>query len=438
MMDAYDVIIVGGRPAGSTLAARLGRQGLRVLMVERDTLPSLPAVSSPIIFSATMAMLDEIGADEAQYARGTPKIRRMVQVLSAENQFGIALPESHRRDYAYAVDRGRFDAALWENALRFPGVTGWQNFAVSDLLWEGDAVTGIIGRCTTVRDAPLQEIRARVVVGADGRFSTVARKAGAQVTDEHSDYPASIYYAYWQNVRPYDADGAASVGYAGAPGFAYLVMDSADNTAAVAVEGQSAQFESLPGQMESVYMDLLRRQPLVWERLQNAERITSVRGMRNVANLYRQPGGNGWALVGDAYHMKDPLDGQGIYNAVFMAKALAYAIRKWDSGELTWQEALAWYDETVRIRTYSMYRTVVNRVQMTLYAPQPPEWVLNTVSRWMFTDAATRDLLGRLITRQISPDLATLLTPPVMVTAMVRGGLRDLGERVRQTLGGRA
>ena len=49
MEQHYDVIIVGGRPAGSSLAARLGQQGLRTLLVERASCPSLPAASSPII-----------------------------------------------------------------------------------------------------------------------------------------------------------------------------------------------------------------------------------------------------------------------------------------------------------------------------------------------------------------------------------------------------
>ena len=72
----WDVIIVGGRAAGSTLAARLGRSGLRVLLLERAAFPSLPAVSSPIIYASTMQMLDEIGANEQEYARNTPRIRR--------------------------------------------------------------------------------------------------------------------------------------------------------------------------------------------------------------------------------------------------------------------------------------------------------------------------------------------------------------------------
>lgn len=115
----YDVIIVGGRPAGSTLAARLGMQGLRVLLLERAALPSLPGASSPIIYGSTMALLDEIGAREDEYARHTPPLRRMIN-LTPDIHMEMPAPAAGGRDYAYGIDRARFDHALWQTALRQP------------------------------------------------------------------------------------------------------------------------------------------------------------------------------------------------------------------------------------------------------------------------------------------------------------------------------
>ncbi len=428
----FDVIVVGGRPAGATLAAYLGKQKLRVLLLERATFPSLPAVSSPIIYAPVLQMLDEIGAREDEYARDTPKIRRMVNVMGDGLTFPIPIPDYKGRDYAYAVDRARFDAALWDAALRFPTVTGYQNFSVTDLLMDGGRVIGVVGtdahkqtRCFT---APL-------VVGADGRFSLVARKMNAKARDEHNDLPTTIYYAYWRGVTPIDADGPTASTYGITPGVGYLVMDSADDTAAVCIEGRSELLDETDSDTEGFYLKLLRGNPLLWERLQSAERVTTVRGMKRIRNLYRDAGGDGWALVGDAYHQKDPLDGQGIYNAVFSAKALADAIKRYRAGELlTWDAALAWYDETVRIRTYSMYRALLGRVQATLYAPQPPEWVMHSAVRWVMNDDQMQQFVGKFMTRQIPTDVANLLLPPVAVSALVRGGLRDLRDRVRQRL----
>lgn len=433
----YDVIIVGGRPAGATLAARLGKRGISTLIVERDTFPSLPPVSSPIIYSSTMALLDEIGALETEYARDTPQIHRVIQSITLEMQTVIALPDGNGRNYAYAVDRARFDAALWDTAMRYQSVTGWQGFSVTDLLWEGDdpttqKVVGIVGQDNQKREI---RVRARVVIGADGRFSLVGRKTGAAVREQHTDYPTSLYYAYWRGLKPYDDGSATAVAYAGIePGYGYLVMDSADDTAAVVVEGQSALIAAPPGGAEDYYVNLLRRHPAVWRRVEGAELVTSVRGMRDVGNLYRQPGGAGWALVGDAYHQKDPLDGQGIYDAVFTAKALAFAIQYWLNGEKTWTESLDWYDETVRIRTYGAYRAVIDRVRGSLYAEQPA-WITESMSRWLMDDPGVQGLFGRFLTRQIPADALDFMTPPVMVRAMLRGGLRDLRSRMRDTLG---
>ena len=88
-----DVIVVGGRPAGATLAARLGMLGLRVLLLERDSFPSAPAASCPVIYPSTMRLLDEIGADEADYARDTPRLREINTQIRDDFHTSIPIPQ---------------------------------------------------------------------------------------------------------------------------------------------------------------------------------------------------------------------------------------------------------------------------------------------------------------------------------------------------------
>jgi flavin-dependent dehydrogenase len=434
MQTDYDVIIVGGRVAGANLAARLGTIGMRVLLLERQELPSLPAVSSPIMYASTMHMLDEIGAQESEYARNTPRLYHMATINSVLNA-KLRIPTLHGRDYAYALDRARFDFEIYQAALRQPNVEGRMGYSVLDLVTDADGrVTGIIGKA---KDGTPETITARVVIGADGRFSMVARKMNAQEFDRHEDNPTSIYYAYWRNVAPLDAEGASAAAYEADGTMGYLVMDSADGQTVVCMEGRSSVLDPASGETESFYLETLRRNPSLWTRLENAERVTTIRGMRHIGNVYRQAGGDGWALVGDAFHQKDPLDGQGIHDAVYMGKILALAMKRWWEGKLSWQEALMAYEEVVRVKTYPLYKTLQGRVQSSFYgsvALPIPSWVAGKMGQWIADDGRLNDMFGMVLTRQIPPDMMTLFTIPVALNAIARGGIKEVRQEVGKRL----
>lgn len=413
----YDVVIVGGRVAGASLAARLG--GMRVLLLERDTFPSCPAASSPVIYAPAMALLDEIGADEAVYAANTPPLREWVIEAAGAFRVTQAIPAVRGRDYAYAVDRARFDAALWALAAARPNVDAQAGVVVTGLLWDGDRVGGVTTRDVATGQA--RAIRAGVVVGADGRFGVVARRVGASAYDAHTSEPTSVYYAYWRGVRPLAAPSLALHSTGGDYGL--LLMDSADGTTAVVVEGRSDVI--VPGDGERAldfYERLLRAHPAVWARLADAERVTGVHGMKRVGNLYRRAGGPGWALVGDAVHQKDPLDGQGIYDALYSAKALARALRGWCAGG-DWGALLAAYERDVRAETRGMYRATLARVRREIYTRRPA-WFMRYPARWLYEDPAYRRRWARLFVRDVDP--GAWFSYGHVMGALVRGMWRDL------------
>ncbi len=432
MNQIYDVIIVGGRVAGSHMAARLGKYGFRVLLLERDTLPSLPAVSSPIIYSSTMHLLDEVGADENVYARNTPKLHGVTTFIAGK-RISLSVPEYKGRDYGYAIDRARFDGALWDTALGYDLVDGYQNFSVTDLLWDGDTVIGVVGK--DQHDDTEKRFMADVVIGADGRFGLVARKTKAEKKDVFDSHPTSTYYAYWQNVAQID-DTPTMSGYEG-DGFGYLLMDSADGQTAIVIEGRSDTIQA-NGDADTFYMERLNDNPLIRERIQHAEMITSVRGMRNIGNSYHQAGGKGWALIGDAYHQKDPLDGQGIYNAVITGKALARELLKWKNGEQSWEKTLREYDDVARVKTYPMYKSLQNQISASFYGSgnnvQIPEWAQENLMRWVLNDDQFTDLMGKMLTREVPPDYITLMTPPTLVGAVARGIRDDIETRIKKRI----
>ncbi len=143
-------------------------------------------------------MLDEIGANEAEYARSTPQIRA-IATEARDVYRGMGRLQAYKgRDYAYALDRARFDDALWRHAANIATVSAIQDFSAIDLLWDGDKVIGIMGKASGETARPFY---ADVVVGADGRSSLVARKVKAAVYNERNEHPVTYYYAYWNKVR---------------------------------------------------------------------------------------------------------------------------------------------------------------------------------------------------------------------------------------------
>jgi flavin-dependent dehydrogenase len=263
----------------------------------------------------------------------------------------------------------------------------------------------------------------------------VARRAGARSFAERADLPTSIYYAYWRGVQPYAGGEPLIVTYGTGRGYGIGLMDSADGTTCVALEGRASALELGDQKPLARYLEILRRHPRVWRRLATAEILGEVRGMRNVGNLYRDAGGPGWALAGDALHQKDPLDGQGIYDAVLTAKLLSQAILAWKHGRATWDQALDGYAAAVRAETYPMYDETMERVRRELYTDHP-DWAYRTWLRWLATDREYQRRMVLLLSRGIHP--TGWLPARVAAAAIGRGALADLGRLIAGRLAPRA
>src|SRR5690242_8972873 len=105
-MSDYQVIIIGGRPAGASLAIRLGRQNVKTLLVDKTTFPSLPSVpSAPIHYNQHMEMLEELGLSESEVFHPDGRIDALV--VEYVNYFHTVMPVSIagvKRDYLYGAD----------------------------------------------------------------------------------------------------------------------------------------------------------------------------------------------------------------------------------------------------------------------------------------------------------------------------------------------
>jgi flavin-dependent dehydrogenase len=423
----YDVVIVGGRPAGASLALRLGAAGLRVLIVEQASFPSRPAVSAAFVLPHTLALLDELQLDEREYAAATPQLRRFVlefaDYFRTELRFEEPLGE---RSYCYAIDRARLDTCLWRALARCPSVTAWSasRFVSVEL-----AADGGVHKLQISHEGALHTVAARALIGADGRYSPVAAAVGARVLLERTDAETSLFYAHWRGVADYapGVDDAAHI-HAGCDGFSFVFMPSADGETMVVAQGRSDLYLAQPGSPQEVYLRLLQARPLVARRLHGATQIGGLSGIKHMGNKFRQPFGPGWALVGDAYHQKDSLDAQGIYDALLSAKLLAQALIAWQRGQ-AWQEALAGYEAAAWAALKPMFDATMERVKREIYAIPPPA-IARTLLRYVLTHPDYARRFARVVTRRLAPD--QLLPPPRLLALAAAGAVRRAKRKLLQ------
>jgi 2-polyprenyl-6-methoxyphenol hydroxylase-like FAD-dependent oxidoreductase len=161
--------------------------------------------------------------------------------------------------------------------------------------------------------------RARLVIGADGRNSTVAREAGAATYEDRGTLTCA-YYSYWAGV---DLDG---VELYPRPGRMIVTSPTHDGRNVVIVLWPQREFEAVRADIEGAFTSALELAPGLAERLRGGTRVEPFRGTRLLPNHFRAAAGPGWALVGDAGCHKDPILALGIGDAFRDAELLAEAI----------------------------------------------------------------------------------------------------------------
>ncbi len=399
----YQVVIVGGRPAGSSLALRLGRAGVRVLILEKARLEKQPPVSLPFLLNSAMQLVDELDIPESDYCGDAPRLRRFYLHFRDYFRTQLSVSEVARRDYVYVVDRVRFDGCLWRKLATFPSVDKVEQAKVQDLLRDDHGqVCGV-----SYRDAQgqTQQVRAPWVVGADGRFSLVARKAGATVIESHPSLSTSTLFAYFAGVRPYeprDGEPHAVQIYTSCDGYSAIAMPTSGGRVGVVYQGRSDRFAPGTCSIDDYYRQGLVSMPPLWARMADATRVSPIYGMKRIANLYRQAGGPGWLLVGDAYHQKDFIDAQGIYDALLESKLLAACLLDWHAGKLAPEELVHRYQAEAYAATRPMFGATLDRLRREIYS-SPPPWVAKTLLRTLLTSPDYMARFAQLLSRKVDP-----------------------------------
>jgi 2-polyprenyl-6-methoxyphenol hydroxylase-like FAD-dependent oxidoreductase len=331
----------------------LARKGYRVLAVDSAKFPS-DTVSTHLLHPPAVAALERFGVLERLKATSCPPIEKYSYDFGP---FTIAAPPGKPGQVAYCPRRTVLDNLLVDAAAA-AGAEVRESFSVDELVVRDGIVTGIRGHANGKNVAE----SARVVIGADGRHSLVARGVRPEQYQEQPPVQVS-YYSYFSNlatdvfatyVRPYRA---------------WAVMPTHDGLTLVICGRPIAEFEEYRSDIERKFFEAFELAPAFAERIKGAKREARFAGT-SVPGYFRKPFGPGWALVGDAGYNKDFITAMGISDAFRDAELCAAALDEVFSGRQSFDTALLAYQRARDEQSMPMYQFTN---QFAPLAPPPPE-----------------------------------------------------------------
>jgi flavin-dependent dehydrogenase len=298
MPEHADVIVVGARCAGSPLAALLARAGVRVVVLERAGFPS-DTFSSHLFEADAISFVNRLGALE-------------------HDHLAMDLPQQPDDVGAIvSVRRLLLDTILAEAAAQ-AGADVRTGARVTGLLEEDGRIAGV----RFEQAGAESELRARLVVGADGRHSTLARLVGARM---YNLTPSQrlLFWAYFEGADP----GAEPTFLSHRWGERFILAIPSDSGLyQVLLWPEQSERERFQSDRDGAFLDHARACEPVADALVGARRVGKTMGAFRWEGFFRQAAGAGWVLCGDAGHFKSPAPGRGIGDAFLQAERLATAI----------------------------------------------------------------------------------------------------------------
>lgn len=331
MTDRHaDIVVVGARVAGAATALLLARAGLSVVVVDRER-PGCDTLSTHALMRGGVVQLQRWGLLDDVIRAGTPAIRETTFHYAAES-VQVPIKPGSGVDALYAPRRTVLDPLLVDAARRAGAVVRYGE-TLEGLRISSGRVTGVDVRD---RGGRVAVIRARLVIGADGRRSTLARLVDAPTT-HRVGFTTACAYSYYR--------GLPSAGYEWAyrpTGMAGLIPTNDGLTCVFVAQTPGRLGRGRPG-LEAA---LAAASAHLADRMRAAEPASPVRTFVGQPGHLRRPWGPGWALVGDAGSWKDPISAHGLTDALRDAELLASAAVRVLAGEATEAEAFGCYEAT--------------------------------------------------------------------------------------------
>ena len=322
----YDVIVIGGGPAGSTTAALVAEYGHRVLLLEREEFPRFQIGES--LMPGTYWSFKRLGLlDKLERSAFVKKYS--VQFFSSSGKgsapFYFFKHDPHESSITYQVLRSEFDLMMLDNA-REKGAEVAQGTSVQRVHFTGDRATGVQIKD---RDGQRRDILADVLVDATGRSALISRKLKTK-TVEPKLKKASIFTHFKGGVRdPGIDEGATLILHTRDKDSWFWYIPLPDDVVSVGVVGGlDTLLQKRNGTPQEIFDEELAKCLPMCERLAPAEQLFPMKVTQDFSYRSRVAAGEGWVLVGDAFGFIDPVYSSGVFLALKSGEMAADAIHE--------------------------------------------------------------------------------------------------------------
>ncbi|MEJ7838409.1 MAG: FAD-dependent monooxygenase [Thermomicrobiales bacterium] len=304
MYADFEAIVVGGGPAGSTIAAALAESGHRVLLLDKARFPRQKPCSDYINPAASQLLFD-LGVLDDALELGARRMDGMVVHSPNGAQFTADYARAEPGRAALGLSRKVLDNLLLERA-KSHGVHVVEQAHVREVIQHAGRVAGVVASIDGARET----LRAPIVIGADGRNSVIRRALNLEIPLRWPRKTGLV--THYRNVRDLDRLGEMHIGQRTYAGFA-VIEDGLTN---LTIVSDVKDVANRKGSIDSFFADALESLPEVSRKLDGAERIGGIRGVGSMGARARRISGDGFLLVGDAASFLDPFAGEGVYEAI--------------------------------------------------------------------------------------------------------------------------
>lgn len=322
MKTNYDVIVIGGGPAGSTIASILAREGRSVVLFEKERFPRHHIGES--LMTDTYFTFERMGLLEK--LKSSPFVRKYsVQFANPAGKesrpFYFFEALHHESAVTWQVTRAQFDLMLIEHAAD-QGADVFQETQIKRVLFDGERAYGVEA---LMKDGSVVEVKAPVVVDATGQSAMLSNKFGWRVRDPK--LKKAVLYSYFKGAhREPDLNGGATLVLRtpkGSNGWFWYIPLENDITSVGVVADPEYLVKGRGQDLAKIFHEEIDKVESCRRRVGNATRVDKIYSILDYSYRSTNCAGDGFVLIGDAYGFLDPIYSSGVLLALKMAELAA-------------------------------------------------------------------------------------------------------------------